>query len=66
MTVPSRSDYNFRDLQLDDQQLLLDICSQDIMSFAELPVADREIVWDKRHYLRSIPGSNWSRDSRIT
>lgn len=30
---------------------------QDIMSFTELPVADREIVWDKRHYLRSIPGA---------
>ena len=30
---------------------------QDIMSFTELPAADREIVWDKRHYLRSIPGA---------
>ena len=27
------------------------------MSFTELPAADREIVWDKRHYLRSIPGA---------
>lgn len=40
-----------------DQQRLMDICDQDIITFTEMPQSDRDLVWDKRHYLRSIPGA---------
>ena len=33
------------------------MCSQDLLSFAELSQPDREILWEKRHYLTNVPGA---------
>ena len=48
---PPRNDYNFQDLDYYTQQELLDVCDQDFISFTELRPQDREVLWDKRHYL---------------
>ncbi len=45
------------DLDFMTQQQLLDICAQDILTFTELPAAEREVLWEKRYYLREIPGA---------
>ena len=54
---PPRSDYNFQDLDYYTQQELLDVCDQDFISFTELRPQDREVLWEKRHYLGDIPGA---------
>ena len=54
---PPRSDYNFQDLDYYTQQELLDVCDQDFISFTELRPQDREVLWEKRHYLCDIPGA---------
>ncbi|XP_044594663.1 phosphatidylinositol 4-phosphate 3-kinase C2 domain-containing subunit beta isoform X2 [Cotesia glomerata] len=44
------------DINLLDQntkELLIDICQQD--TFSRPPVDEREILWEKRHYLHEIP-----------
>ncbi len=49
--------YSSPDLDYLTQQQLLDICDQDILSFNDLPVAEREVLWEKRYYLKEIPGA---------
>ncbi len=49
--------FDFSDLDYLTQQQLLDICDQDILSFNDLPVAEREVLWEKRYYLKGIPGA---------
>ena len=49
--------YEFEDLDYYTKQQLLDICSIDIITFSELPAHEKEILWEKRHYLRNIPGA---------
>lgn len=55
--LPPRQDYNFNDLDYITQQQLLDVCDQDIITFTELPAQEREVLWEKRHYLSEIPGA---------
>lgn len=45
--------------QLDSntQQQLKDICEQDILEFTKRSPSERELLWDKRHYLGSVPGA---------
>ena len=31
------------------------MCAQDLITFTELPAAEREILWEKRHYLNPVP-----------
>lgn len=54
---PPRLEYNFADLDLPDQQQLQDTCDLDIFTFLELPAPQREILWEKRYYLTSLPGA---------
>ena len=49
--------YEFEDLDYNTKQQLLDICSQDIITFTELPAYEKEVLWEKRHYLKNIPGA---------
>ena len=49
--------YDFEALDYHTKQQLLDICSQDIMTFTELPAHEKEILWEKRYYLKNIPGA---------
>ena len=51
-----RMDYNFNDLDYYTQQMLLDICDQDIFTFTEMPINEREVLWEKRYYLTNLSG----------
>ena len=55
--TPPRHDYNFNDLDYYTQQLLLDICDQDFITFTEMDAPNREVLWEKRYYLNKIPGA---------
>ena len=50
-----KHEYNFGDLDYLTQQELLDICDQDIITFFGLPSHQKELLWEKRYYLRNIP-----------
>ena len=39
------------------RQDLVDYCEQDILAFNSRPPSDKEKLWDKRHYLRGVPGA---------
>lgn len=39
------------------QQELMDICELDIMTFKELSKSVQEAFWEKRYYLKNIPGA---------
>lgn len=54
---PPRQDYNFQDLDYITQQQLMDICDQDVFTFTEMPPQEREVLWEKRYYLSTIPGA---------
>ena len=56
-TDATGSAYDFEALDYNTQQQLLDICGQDIMTFTELPAHEKEILWEKRYYLKNIPGA---------
>ncbi|KAK6626146.1 hypothetical protein RUM43_006451 [Polyplax serrata] len=45
--------YEFNSLDVNTQQLLINISEQD--SYAKAKKTDREILWEKRHYLHNIP-----------
>ena len=49
--------YEFEDLDYYTKQQLLDICSQDIITFTQLPAHEKEVLWEKRYYLKNIPGA---------
>ena len=49
--------YNIDDLDYLTKQHLLDICSQDIITFTEMPAQDKEVLWEKRYYLKNTPGA---------
>jgi phosphatidylinositol-4-phosphate 3-kinase len=49
--------YEFEDLDYYTKQQLLDICSQDIITFTQLPVHEKEVLWEKRYYLKNTPGA---------
>ena len=49
--------HNFEDLDEMTKQQLTDICSQDLMTFTGIPLQEREILWEKRHYLKNVPGA---------
>lgn len=44
---------DFSTLDLQTQQTLLDLVTQDML--VKMPTEDREILWEKRHYLHHIP-----------
>ena len=48
-------------LDSNSQQQLRDMCEQDILAFTQRSPGERELLWDKRHYLLdnqgSIPGA---------
>ena len=50
-----KHEYNFGDLDYLTQQELLDMCDQDIITFFGLPSHQKELLWEKRYYLRNIP-----------
>ena len=39
------------------QQQLRDLCEQDILQFTQRSPKERELLWDKRRYLSSVPGA---------
>ena len=49
--------YEFEELDYHTKQQLLDICSQDIITFTELPAHEKEILWEKRYYLTKTAGA---------
>eukprot|EP00095_Tigriopus_kingsejongensis_P002430 maker-scaffold855_size87859-snap-gene-0.14 protein:Tk02430 transcript:maker-scaffold855_size87859-snap-gene-0.14-mRNA-1 annotation:"phosphatidylinositol 4-phosphate 3-kinase c2 domain-containing subunit beta" len=58
LDMPSKHDiYNIEDLQFETKEHLMDICDLDIMTFGEISQSDQDLIWEKRHYLRSIPGA---------
>ena len=44
------------ELDQNSKQKLLDFCEQDILAFNGRSPQDKELLWDKRHYLRGISG----------
>jgi phosphatidylinositol-4-phosphate 3-kinase len=44
-------------LDTNSRQQLLDICEQDILEFTKRSPAERELVWDRRHYLGGVAGA---------
>ena len=50
-SIPTQ-DLDISQLDPNMQQQLTDYCEQDILAFME-----REIVWEKRHYLGGVPGA---------
>ena len=53
----TRNSYDFEELDYNTKQQLLDICGQDIMTFTELPAHEKEILWEKRYYLKNVAGA---------
>ena len=49
--------YEFEELDYYTKQQLLDTCSQDIITFTELPAHEKEILWEKRYYLKNVAGA---------
>ncbi|RXG58727.1 Phosphatidylinositol 4-phosphate 3-kinase C2 domain-containing subunit beta [Armadillidium vulgare] len=45
----------FEDLDLNTQQQLQDIIERDIFTFNKSSIEEREILWEKRHYLHDKP-----------
>jgi hypothetical protein len=37
------------------REQLIHLCEQDILSFHSRPALDKEVLWEKRHYLRYLP-----------
>ncbi len=36
------------------REQLIHLCEQDILSFHSRPALDKEVLWEKRHYLRYL------------
>jgi len=53
----TKQDLDITQLDHNTQQQLIDYCEQDILAFKERPFIEREILWEKRHYLRGVPGA---------
>lgn len=54
------SPYSYPSLdQLDSntREQLIHLCEQDILSFHSRPSLEKEVLWEKRHYLRRTPGA---------
>lgn len=51
------SSYSLGEFDELTQQELLDICSLDIISFNEMLAQDKEVLWEKRHFLGNVPGA---------
>ncbi len=49
--------YDLDDLDFFSRQQLRDICDQDLITFTELSAGEREILWEKRFYLRQVAGA---------
>ena len=48
---------NFNDLDVNTQQQLKDIVERDIFTFNRGDAEDREVLWEKRHYLQHEPAA---------
>ena len=56
-SLPSNDNISIDQLDRNTRQELVDYCEQDILAFNRRPPRDKEILWDKRHYLRGVPGA---------
>ena len=56
-SLPSNQSIKFEQLDRNTRQELQDYCEQDILAFNKRPPKNKEIVWDKRHYLRGVCGA---------
>ena len=56
-TLPTSTNTSLDQLDRNTRQQLLDYCEQDILAFNKRPPRDKEILWDKRHYLRGVAGA---------
>ena len=56
-SLPSNENIKLDQLDRNMRQDLVDYCEQDILAFNSRPPSDREKLWDKRHYLRGVPGA---------
>ena len=56
-SLPSNTSIRLEQLDRNTRQQLRDFCEQDILAFNRRPPRDKEILWDKRHYLRGVAGA---------
>ena len=56
-SLPANLNIKFDQLDRNTRQELTDYCEQDIFAFNKRPPQNKEILWDKRHYLRGVPGA---------
>jgi len=56
-SLPGNDNISFDQLDRNTKQQLQDFCEQDILAFNSRPPLDREILWEKRHYLGGLSGA---------
>jgi len=56
-SIPGNNNISFDQLDRNTKQQLQDFCEQDILAFNSRPPLDREILWEKRHYLGGVSGA---------
>jgi len=56
-SVHGNSNMSLDELDRNTKQKLLDFCEQDILAFNGRSPQDKELLWDKRHYLGGVSGS---------
>ena len=56
-SMPGNENISLDQLDRNMRQDLVDYCEQDILAFNSRPPSDKEKLWDKRHYLRGVPGA---------
>eukprot|EP00092_Neocalanus_flemingeri_P001614 GFUD01001721.1.p1 GENE.GFUD01001721.1~~GFUD01001721.1.p1 ORF type:complete len:1837 (+),score=416.06 GFUD01001721.1:479-5989(+) len=56
-SLPGNNNISFDQLDRNTKQQLQDFCEQDILAFNTRPPLDKEILWEKRHYLGGVSGA---------
>ena len=56
-SLPPQDESSWDQLDRNTKQQLADYCEQDILAFNTRHPQDKEILWDKRYYLRGVAGA---------
>ena len=56
-SLPPQDESSWDQLDRNTKQQLADFCEQDILAFNTRHPQDKEILWDKRYYLRGVAGA---------